>query len=177
MIVSKLLQFCRQLASALDFCHSLGVYHGDVKPENVFVYSWETDSEGRAIPIVKLGDFGSSKLLNSKESPYQSSGTPHYMSPEVIQGKEASFKADVWSLGVIMYIMLSGTFPFDGKSTKELKSCILRKQIKFQSECWGKVSPLGLDLLTKMFERSPKNRISAEEVLEHPFIVDTLCMK
>lgn len=160
----------RQIASALLQCHELGIVHRDVKPENIFISDWNLDSAGRRLPHLKLGDFGSSILLGPGQTVRQLAGTLNYMSPEILRGERYSSEVDIWSLGVIFYIMLCGVFPFYGETKEELAECIKRSPIDFSSKLWSFTSPEALHLLCWMLERDPKRRARAEDVLNHPFV-------
>lgn len=99
------------MASALHHCHSLGVVHRDVKPENVFISAWKFDSNGRKVPSLKLGDFGTATQLSPGEEIKQTVGTLSYLAPEMVQGGWTSFSVDIWSLGVVLCMMLTGEIP------------------------------------------------------------------
>lgn len=148
----------------------MGIVHRDIKPENIFISGWTTDSAGRKLPNLKLGDFGSSVMLQPGQCVKQLAGTLNYMAPEVLRGDSYSQEVDMWSLGVIFYIMLSGVFPFYGETKEELKQCILRKPLDLNSKLWNFVSPEALHLLNWMLERNPKRRARAQDVLNHPFL-------
>jgi calcium-dependent protein kinase len=99
-----------KLFSAISHCHSNNIAHRDLKPENIMYASNDPDSE------IKLIDFGLSKKAKSKKTSLETIvGTPYYVAPEVLEGKYG-FECDMWSLGVLMYILLSGYLPFPGKT-------------------------------------------------------------
>ena len=168
----------KQLISAIHYCHSQGIAHRDLKMENVlFLYKIQ-DSP------IKIIDFGLSEIVQivnkknllkmisgNKELNINmtgSVGTPHYISPEVLQGKYTQ-KCDIWSAGVILYAILSGSFPFDGNTNKEIYKSILKKQFDFRDEEWKNVSEEAKDLIRHMLCDEDK-RYTAEMVLSHPWL-------
>ena len=122
----------KQIVSAIHYCHSQGIAHRDLKMENVlFLYK----TQDSPIKIIDFGLSESVQIVNHKDllenkniNMTGSVGTPHYISPEVLQGKYNQ-KCDIWSAGVILYAILSGSFPFDGNTDKEIYKCILKKKI------------------------------------------------
>lgn len=144
-----------QLVSAVAHCHRLGVAHRDLKPDNVLF-----DSYGR----LKLADFGSAEVFGANQMS-GIVGTPYYVAPEVLMGREYDEKIDVWSCGVILYVMLSGTTPFHGKNAKEIFEAVLRGNLRFPTKIFRTVSPEAKDLLRKMICRDVSRRLSAEQVL------------
>ncbi|KAH9658983.1 phosphoenolpyruvate carboxylase kinase 1 [Citrus sinensis] len=115
--------YMQQLLSALAHCHRYGVVHRDVKPENVFL-----DSRGK----VKLGDFGSADwLLGEMGTTSGVVGTPYYVAPEVVMGREYGEKVDVWSAGVVLYTILAGIPPFYGETAAEIFEAVLRANLRF----------------------------------------------
>ncbi|XP_057961076.1 phosphoenolpyruvate carboxylase kinase 1-like [Malania oleifera] len=150
------------LADALSHCHRHGVAHRDVKPDNVLF-----DSRGR----LKLADFGSGECFSEGRCMRGIVGTPYYVAPEVIMGKDYNEKVDVWSAGVILYIMLAGVPPFLGESAAETFEAVARGNLRFPTKIFRSVSPAAKDLLRKMICRDVSKRFSAEQVLRHPWTV------
>ncbi|OMO95461.1 hypothetical protein COLO4_15871 [Corchorus olitorius] len=148
-----------QLVQAVAHIHKLGVVHRDIKPENILF-----DSKGS----VKLTDFGSADV--AVEGLEGVVGTPYYVAPEVLGGKEYGEKVDVWSCGVILYIMLAGFPPFYGETVVEIFEAVLRGNLRFPSRVFQSVSPAVKDLLRKMLCKDVTRRFSAEQVLRHPWI-------
>ncbi|KAF3452345.1 hypothetical protein FNV43_RR02778 [Rhamnella rubrinervis] len=151
----------KQLLEALSHCHRLGVVHRDLKPENILF-----DSRNN----LKLADFGSAEWLNEGGSVDGVVGTPYYVAPEVLLGRDYNEKVDVWSAGVILYIMLSGIPPFYGESATEIFEAVLRGNLRFPTRVFRSVSTGAKDLLRKMISRDPSRRLSAEQALRHPWI-------
>ncbi|KAF3322254.1 phosphoenolpyruvate carboxylase kinase [Carex littledalei] len=151
------------LMLSLATCHRRGVAHRDIKPDNILF-----DSEGN----VRLADFGSAASFTEERYMQGIVGTPYYVAPEVLRGEEYGEKIDVWSAGVVMYVMLAGGVPpFGGESAQEVFESVLRSGLRFPSRLFAGVSPLAKDLLRRMICREVSRRFSAEQVLRHPWIV------
>ncbi|PIN22880.1 Ca2+/calmodulin-dependent protein kinase, EF-Hand protein superfamily [Handroanthus impetiginosus] len=150
----------KQLMTAIAFCHRLGVAHRDIKPDNVLF-----DSQGR----LKLADFGSAEFFGVSEM-NGVVGTPYYVAPEVLRGSNYNEKVDVWSAGVILYIMLAGVPPFFGDGPAETFEAVLRANLRFPPKIFRSVSAEAKDLLRKMICRDVSRRLSAEQILRHPWI-------
>lgn len=97
-------------------------------------------------------------------------GTPYYVAPEVLSGKDYNEKADVWSAGVILYIMLGGVPPFYGETVEETFEAVLRGNLRFPARIFRNVSTQARDLLRKMMCKDVSRRFSAEQVLRHPWV-------
>ncbi|BAF10366.1 phosphoenolpyruvate carboxylase kinase 2 [Oryza sativa Japonica Group] len=151
-----------QLASALASCHRRGVAHRDVKPDNLLF-----DGGG----VLKLGDFGSAGWFGDGRPMTGLVGTPYYVAPEVVAGREYGEKVDVWSAGVVLYMMLSGTLPFYGATAAEVFQCVLRGNLRFPPRAFASVSPEAKDLMRRMLCKDVSRRFSADQVLRHPWIV------
>lgn len=146
------------LMLSISYCHRLGIAHRDIKPDNVLF-----DSRGE----LKLADFGSAEWFGMSENRTMSGvvGTPYYVAPEVLLGREYTEKVDVWSAGVILYIMLAGVPPFYGESPEETFEAVLRGNLRFPTRLFRSVSPEAKDLLRKMLCKDVSRRLSAEQVL------------
>ncbi|PSS23871.1 CBL-interacting protein kinase [Actinidia chinensis var. chinensis] len=150
-------KYFQQLISAVDFCHSRGVYHRDLKPENILL-----DENGN----LKVSDFGLSALSDSKRQDgllHTTCGTPAYVAPEVInrKGYDGS-KADVWSCGVILYVLLAGALPFHGSNLMEMYRKIGKAEFEFPN--W--FSPRARRLVSKILDPNPNTRISIPKIME-----------
>ncbi|KAK7285875.1 hypothetical protein RJT34_20659 [Clitoria ternatea] len=153
----------RQLLEAVAHCHRVGVAHRDIKPDNV-LFDWENH--------VKLSDFGSAEWLGEGGSMSGVVGTPCYVAPEVVLGREYSEKVDVWSCGVVLYTMLAGVPPFYGDSAVDIFEAVVRANLRFPTRIFRSVSSSVKDLIKKMICRDPSGRISAEQALRHPWILN-----
>ena len=152
----------RQLLSAVAYCHDKGVIHRDLKPENILIEnSEEKDKEFFHIKII---DFGTCEILKKKKLTEQI-GTSFYIAPEVLKDGYNE-KCDLWSCGVILYILLCGSPPFYGKSEKEIFQRILDGSISFKHKIWSKISDEAKNLVIKLLQVDPSKRLSAAEALE-----------
>ena len=150
-----------QLMQALAHCHRLGVAHRDIKPDNILF-----DEENR----LKLADFGSAEIFKEGELMTGVVGTPYYVAPEILAGREYSEKVDVWSAGVVLYVMLAGFPPFYGDSAVEIFEAVIRGNLRFPSRVFHSVSPAAKDLLRRMISRDVSTRFSAEQVLSKCYL-------
>ena len=161
----------KQIMSAIYYCHKQGIAHRDLKMENVLFLYKTKDSP------IKVIDFGLSEFQSLPENLLEIIsgeknmmmtgyvGTPHYISPEVINGKYNQ-KCDIWSAGVILYAMLSGSFPFDGKSDKDIYKAIIKRKYDFKKDVWKNISNEAKDLINHLLCDEDK-RYTAEMVLNH----------
>uniref|UniRef100_A0AAR2LQ14 Ribosomal protein S6 kinase n=1 Tax=Pygocentrus nattereri TaxID=42514 RepID=A0AAR2LQ14_PYGNA len=154
--------YLAELALALDHLHSLGIIYRDLKPENILL-----DEEGH----IKITDFGLSKeAIDHDKRAYSFCGTIEYMAPEVVNRRGHTQSADWWSFGVLMFEMLTGSLPFQGKDRKETMALILKAKLGMPQF----LSPEVQSLLRALFKRNPSNRLGAgpdgvEEIKRHHF--------
>ncbi|KAK4365980.1 hypothetical protein RND71_013860 [Anisodus tanguticus] len=144
------------LMKAITHCHRLGIAHRDIKPENIL---YNDSSE------LKLADFGSAECFREGDLMSGVVGTPYYVAPEMLAGRNYSEKVDIWSAGVILYIMLAGVPPFYGDSATEIFEAVLRANLRFPTRLFHSVSPAAKDLLRRMLSKDVSRRFSAEQVL------------
>ncbi|XP_045150444.1 ribosomal protein S6 kinase alpha-2 isoform X2 [Echinops telfairi] len=158
--------YLAELALALDHLHGLGIIYRDLKPENILL-----DEEGH----IKITDFGLSKeAVDHDRRAYSFCGTIEYMAPEVVNRRGHTQSADWWSFGVLMFEMLTGALPFQGKDRKETMALILKAKLGMPQF----LSAEAQNLLRALFKRNPANRLGAgldgvEEIKRHPFFVTT----
>ncbi|KAG7991821.1 hypothetical protein I3843_02G097300 [Carya illinoinensis] len=152
-----------QLVQAIAHCHSLGVAHRDIKPENILF----DECNG----LLKLADFGSAETFKDDELMSGVVGSPYYVAPEVLSGADYCEKVDVWSAGVVLYVMLAGFPPFYGDSAVEIFDAVRRANLRFPTRFFQSVSPSAKNLIRKMLYRDVSRRLSAEQVLRHPWII------
>ncbi len=153
----------KQLLSAVVYCHSKNVVHRDLKPENLLLDSLDKDAR------LKVIDFGTSQVFDPKKRMTTKIGTPTYIAPEVLT-KSYTEKCDVWSCGVILYVLLSGTQPFTGSSEFEIFQKIRMGVYSMAGPRWEAVSKAAKDLVKNMMLYDPKQRFTALEALNHPWI-------
>jgi len=153
-----------QMADALEYCHAKGIVHRDIKPENLLYARPEPDE------TVKLADFGLAHLLKKDEHLKTACGTPGYVAPEVLTGEGYGTEVDMWSIGVVTYILLCGYPPFYDDSTAILFNMIKKGQYDFNPSYWSEVSDDAKDLITKLLCVDPAERLSASQVKEHPWM-------
>ena len=152
-----------QLVSAICYSHSNNIVHRDLKPENIML-----DIVKESSPIIKLIDWGGARYFSKNKKMSTIKGTPYYIAPEVIKEVYAE-KCDIWSLGVIFYVLLCGYPPFNGDTDIEIMQNVQKGKFQFPVEEWGVISKEAKDLITKMLTYEPSKRISAKEVLLHPW--------
>ncbi|KAM7397395.1 hypothetical protein PAMA_005614 [Pampus argenteus] len=155
----------QQILEAVLHCHQMGVVHRDLKPENLLLAS---KSKGAA---VKLADFGLAiEVEGDQQAWFGFAGTPGYLSPEVLRKDPYGKAVDLWACGVILYILLVGYPPFWDEDQHRLYQQIKAGAYDFPSPEWDTVTPEAKDLINKMLTINPAKRITAAEVLKHPWI-------
>ncbi|CAH1964952.1 unnamed protein product [Acanthoscelides obtectus] len=162
-----------QIVLAVEYLHKQGITHRDLKPENVLLATEETET------LVKVSDFGLSKITEEEDIMNTVCGTYYYMAPEVIGVRNPQYnkQVDVWSLGVILYYLLSGSLPFKSSDKKELNRLIVSGQYQMFDTCWQGVSRAARDLVQRMLTVKPQSRITIAEILKHPWIDKDLAMQ
>jgi len=158
----------QRLLTSVAYLHNHGIVHRDLKPENIMI-TRESDAE-HTIKEIKLIDFGFSKFISSNDLIMDACGTPNYLAPEILKESGYDKKVDVFSLGVIMYFLLRGYLPFDASNVGEILKKTYIQDAPMDDEHWDKISPEGKDLLNKMLQKDPNERIELEEALKHPWI-------
>lgn len=156
---------CKVVFGAIAHCHSHGIAHRDLKPENLLLMSKDNDRE------VKIADFGFAKKCTSEECLTTQCGTPGYVAPEVLCNVPYGTKVDVWSLGVITYILIGGYPPFMEQNQKELFKKIKRGNYEFHAEYWGQTSAEVKNLISSLLTVDPRRRLTAQQALEHPWVL------
>ena len=159
----------KQLMSAVSYCHSNKISHRDLKPENILI-SHTSLSSSSSLQI-KVIDFGVSQILTEDTNVmYDTVGTAYYIAPEVLNGSY-DHKCDIWSCGVILYVLLCGLPPFNGETDEEVFNAIKQGNLCYPDKQWGNVSNDVKDLITKMLCKEDI-RITAEDVMKHPWVVN-----
>ncbi|KAL6643557.1 hypothetical protein ACP70R_018323 [Stipagrostis hirtigluma subsp. patula] len=156
-------ELARVIVAVVESCHSLGVMHRDLKPENFLFVGNNEDAPLKTI------DFGLSMFFRPGEVFTDVVGSPYYVAPEVLR-KHYGQEADVWSAGVIIYILLCGVPPFWAETEQGIFEQVLHGELDFESDPWPAVSENAKDLLRKVLVRDPTKRLTAHEVLCHPWL-------
>lgn len=154
----------KDVLQGLQYLHSKGIVHRDVKPENILTTSikWPFTS--------KLADFGLSNFLGNSEALVSKVGTPYFCAREVVTNESYGVKADMWSLGVVAFEMLSGRKPFEGAHTKSVLYAILDGRWSFHGPEWAGISDEAKHFITQLICIDVDRRLSAEQALQHPWI-------
>jgi len=153
----------KQILSAVNYCHQNNIVHRDLKPENILYESKREDA------TLKIIDFGTSKAYNPNTKMNQKFGTPYYIAPEVLKRKYTE-KCDIWSCGVILYILLCGYPPFNGDNDKVIMDRVASGKYDFNSGEWSGVSEEAKKFIRRMMEYDPNARYSAEQALSDPWL-------
>ncbi|KAK9067800.1 hypothetical protein SSX86_011911 [Deinandra increscens subsp. villosa] len=151
----------KELMMVIKYCHDMGVVHRDVKPENILL-----TTSGK----IKLADFGLAVRITNGQSLAGLAGSPAYVAPEVLSGNYCE-KVDVWSAGILLHALLVGVLPFQGESLEDVFQAIKTVELNFHTGVWESVSKPARDLLERILTRNADSRITADEVLSHPWII------
>jgi len=153
----------QQMMRAVNYMHQNYIMHRDLKPENWLLASEDPKSE------LKLIDFGLSKRFSPGEFASTKAGTPYYVAPEVLEGRYAE-QSDIWSVGVIMYILLCGSPPFSGNDTVAVLDAVKRARPQFNKKEWKTISTEAKALLKALLVREPSQRMTAAGALQHEWM-------
>ncbi len=151
----------KKILSAVQHLHEHNICHRDLKPEN---FLFKNNKENAEIKII---DFGLSKKFSKLETDMTTIvGTPFYVAPEVLSGQYDT-QCDLWSCGVILYVLLWGYPPFDGDSNKDIFRAIIKSKLEFDDEEWGNISGDAKDLISQLLTKDPKTRVKVSDALNH----------
>ncbi|KAM6969364.1 serine/threonine-protein kinase D1 isoform 2-T2 [Tautogolabrus adspersus] len=153
-----------QILVALRHLHFKNIVHCDLKPENVLLASADS------FPQVKLCDFGFARIIGEKSFRRSVVGTPAYLAPEVLRNKGYNRSLDMWSVGVIIYVSLSGTFPFN--EDEDINDQIQNAAFMYPPHPWKKVSNEAIDLINNLLQVKMRKRYSVDKTLSHPWLQD-----
>jgi calcium/calmodulin-dependent protein kinase I len=156
---------CKIVLEAVCFCHDNHVAHRDLKPENLLLLSDMDDS------AVKIADFGFAKKVYEPNSLTTQCGTPGYVAPEILEGTAYDERADMWSVGVILYILLGGYPPFIESTQRDLFRKIRKGDYEFHEEYWGTVSSEAKELISSLLTVSCTDRLTAQQALQNSWIL------
>jgi len=156
-----------QILDAVAYLHSMDIAHRDLKPENLLC-SGTGDNE-----IVKIADFGLSKIQSDEDKLHTSCGTPGYVAPEVLLCETYNESVDMWGIGIITYILLAGYPPFYDETNPQDDTLLFDKVIHVEydmdDECWDDVDELAKDFIRKLLVKDPKQRLTAQQAKDHPW--------
>ncbi|XP_065434001.1 myosin light chain kinase, smooth muscle-like isoform X8 [Chrysemys picta bellii] len=160
------IQYMRQILEGIHYVHCQSIVHLDLKPENIVCVS--TSSHW-----VKIIDFGLARRLDPKSPVKVMHGTPEFMAPEVIAFEPVGFTTDMWSIGVICYILLSGDSPFQGNSDMETLHNITAAQWEFDEETFSEISQEAKDFISQLLQKDSSCRLPSDQALAHPWLQKT----
>ena len=151
---------------ALMYCHALGIIHRDIKPENLLFSRRDFN-----IAVIKVSDFGLARFVDEEKLATTTCGTPGYVAPEVLEQHPYNQTCDYWSVGVVLFILLSGGPPFYDSDNFEMFEKIKRAEYSFEALSWQSVSPEAKDLISKLLVADPAQRLTGEQIMAHPWIL------
>jgi calcium/calmodulin-dependent protein kinase I len=153
-----------KMLKAVAYCHTHQIAHCDMKPKNLLLMSDDNDS------YIKLADFGFAARVHTPKSLSKQCGTPFFVAPEILMRKGYDQAADMWSVGCIIYLLLSGNLPFMGRSQKELFRKIVAGSFDFDEAEWEDISEDAKDLVRKLLVLNPDDRITASDAVRHKWL-------
>jgi calcium-dependent protein kinase len=156
--------YMKQILTAVCYCHGMNVLHRDLKPENILIVK---RAKNGCHPI-KIIDFGTAKVFSKGKNENLLIGSSYYIAPEVLS-RNYTEKCDLWSCGVIMYILLTGRPPFGGNNDEEILGRIKKGKYDLSKYPWGVISAEAKDLIKRLIEPNPSLRLNAEDALHHPW--------
>ncbi|CAK75708.1 unnamed protein product (macronuclear) [Paramecium tetraurelia] len=156
--------YIRQILLATMHCHQQNIVHRDLKPENVIFINEDPNSQ------LKVIDFGTSRKFDNTKAMSKRLGTPYYIAPEVLN-HQYNEKCDIWSCGIILYILLCGYPPFSGKSENQILDRVKAGKFNFDPEDWDQISKEAKEFITKLLRMDPNKRLSAKQALDDPWLV------
>jgi hypothetical protein len=162
---TKVCEIIHKLSMAVYYLHSYGIVHRDLKPENILMTDLSSSAD------MRLLDFGLSKIVGNDEKCTEPYGTLSFVAPEVLQGKPYDKSVDLWSIGIITFLLLCGYLPFDDKhSEREIARQTIQDPVPYENKIWSKLSPEAKTFVDGLLQKKPEKRYTIKEVLEHPWI-------
>eukprot|EP00891_Asterochloris_glomerata_P002436 jgi/Astpho2/2436/fgenesh1_pm.00044_%23_18_t len=155
--------YFRTMVTVAAHCHQLGVMHRDIKPENFLLTTPADDA------VIKAADFGLCTYFKPGQRFRHIVGSAYYVAPEVLR-KDYGYEADMWSLGVVLYILLCGLPPFWGDTEEDIFKMVLKADTDFKTAPWPSVSDAAKDCVRSLLNRDAKKRATASEILQHPWL-------
>ena len=152
-----------QIVSGIKYLHQYGIAHRDLKPDNIMI------TQQNDFGIIKIMDFGLSKILSPKEKMVDGYGSLSYVAPEVLLRTPYNKEVDIWSMGVILFYMLSGHLPFRGSKEEDVANKIVFNSPEFDDDDWETRSKAVRDLIESCLEKKVENRITIDDFINHPW--------
>uniref|UniRef100_A0A1B6D6E4 non-specific serine/threonine protein kinase n=1 Tax=Clastoptera arizonana TaxID=38151 RepID=A0A1B6D6E4_9HEMI len=162
----QVVRLMKQILDGLVYLHSINVAHLDIKPQNLVLTGEFPDCD------VKLCDFGISRYLSQGADVREILGTPDYVAPEVLNYEPISLATDMWSVGVLIYVLLTGCSPFGGDTKQETFCNITQCRLDFPDDLFEDISEEAKDLMVKLMVKAPSKRLTATECLQHPWFLN-----
>ncbi|XP_023082207.1 serine/threonine-protein kinase 17A isoform X2 [Piliocolobus tephrosceles] len=157
----------RQILEGVHFLHTHDVVHLDLKPQNILLTSESPLGD------IKIVDFGLSRILKNSEELREIMGTPEYVAPEILSYDPISMATDMWSIGVLTYVMLTGISPFLGNDKQETFLNISQMNLSYSEEEFDVLSESAVDFIRTLLVKKPEDRATAEECLKHPWLTQS----
>ncbi|RVE71822.1 hypothetical protein OJAV_G00055610 [Oryzias javanicus] len=158
-------QFIKQILDGVQYLHSKRIAHFDLKPENIMLLD-----RNASLPRIKLIDFGLAHQIEAGADFKNIFGTPEFVAPEIVNYEQLGLEADMWSIGVITYILLSGASPFLGDTKQETLGNISAVNYEFDEEFFSNTSELAKSFIRQLLEKDTRKRMAIEDALNHPWI-------
>uniref|UniRef100_A0A2K6M5A7 Death-associated protein kinase 1 n=1 Tax=Rhinopithecus bieti TaxID=61621 RepID=A0A2K6M5A7_RHIBE len=158
-------EFLKQILNGVYYLHSLQIAHFDLKPENIMLLDRNVPK-----PRIKIIDFGLAHKMDFGNEFKNIFGTPEFVAPEIVNYEPLGLEADMWSIGVITYILLSGASPFLGDTKQETLANVSAVNYEFEDEYFSNTSALAKDFIRRLLVKDPKKRMTIQDSLQHPWI-------
>lgn len=153
--------YCSQIASAINYMHTYKIIHRDIKPENILMFKSKTDE----VYTMKLCDFGLAEEISTMCGLKRVCGSPSFIAPEILEFKSYGLAVDIWSMGILFYLMLCNYVPFDDEELSEKFDMIIHSELVFPPTDWSSISTDAKGLIKRMLNKNPKNRPKASDVM------------
>ena len=160
-----------QIASGVKYLHQYGIVHRDLKPDNIMI------TQQNEFGVIKIMDFGLSKIISPSEKTVEGYGTLSYVAPEVLLRTPYNKEVDIWSMGVILFYMLSGHLPFRGSKEKEVAEKIVYNELEFDEDDWETRTQKVQNLISCCLEKKAEDRITIDQFINHPWFKKNMKQK